>query len=230
MYSALSIPFENPNGSNLSLNDIKFVNAKANAKKTLADQILLWVWKEDAQKFDYETWFLKSATDGWFNYDTTSIGFDDPEGHPDGLLPGTTFWYYAKAKDSVMTMQTSGQVVSENVIWTMTRNSYNFVGCPFPTALKLNDSTQVDWGAAKANNKKTLADQIMLWVDVGDTEQGYGYKTYYLSTTGWKNYDTGVTFQEDYPNGVDVGTGFWYNAKSSTTDTFEVTFKTPVAK
>lgn len=230
-YSMLSIPFVAVDGKNLSLNDLVFASPTKNNQKARADQIKLWVWKDAKNTYDYETWFIK--TDGkWYNFDTPTLGFDDPSAHPDGLPPGTTFWYNSQKRATAGSLTSSGAVLDEDFVFTVIRPepTYSFVGYPFPTALKLNDKTQVDWGAAVANNQKARADQIKLWVK--QESGGYDYVTYYLSTSGWKAWNSpNNLFEVDFPNGLPVGTGFWYNAQKKTGSTeFDVTFKSPIAK
>ena len=222
----MAIPFSAVDGKGISLNDLVFSNPKASSRATQADQILLWVYSDKSQKYEYEYWYRKST--GWF---AVSGGADFDVAYPNGLPAGTTFWYNAYKKTGAETLTTSGAVCEDQqVVRNVLRDSLNFVSFPYPVALKLNDKTQADWGTAVASSRATQADQIMLWVYNAQTDK-YEYEYYYLKSSGWTAVSGGNAFEINHPNGVTVGTGFWYKAykKSGSTD-FDITFKSPLAK
>ena len=225
----LAIPFENTNGKGVSLNDLKFSNPKAAIGALNADQIKLWVWDESKQSYDYESWFLKSS--GWYNVKTTSLSFD--KAYENGLPPGTVFWYAPYPKDAPETYTSSGEVSPDvSVVRTIWRKGYNFVSYPYPTPLNLNDANQVDWGNCTSALGAANADQIKLWV-YDETVEQYNYESWYKKTGGWYSVKSTTTkFETLHPNGVTVGTGFWYypKDKAGLSETFDITFKSPIAK
>ena len=227
LYSMMALPFEKVDGKGLSLNDLQFSNGKS-GRSTAADHIKLWVMMPSGS-FDYEDWYNAGGTTGW---KATSGGASFDEAYSDGLPAGTVFWYIATKRADAGNVTVSGAVVSdESVTKTITRGQYNFVSYPYPVALKLNDKTQVDWGNA-ASGRSTAADHIKLWV-YNESTGAYDYEDWYnAGATGWKATSGGATFESKHPNGVVVGTGFWYSAynKAGLSETFDITFKSPLAK
>ena len=228
MYSMLAIPFEGVDGKGISLNSLNFSNPTKNNSSTKADRIMLWV-KDEKGIYDYETFYLTKSS-GWRNAETMEYVDDE---YQNGLPAGTTFWYVSPAKATAAgTMTTSGAVMGDSYdVKTISRGQYNFVSFPYPVGLKLNDSTMVNWGNAVKNNGSTKADMIMLWL-YNEESKEFDYVTYYLTkSNGWRNATTLEYFQNEHPNGVTVGTGFWYNAQPSTdSDTFDITFYSPLEK
>lgn len=229
LYNMMSIPFEKVDGKGVSLNDLQFSDATA-GRATSADQIKLWVVQENGS-YDYETWYYQSAKNGWLlSGGKTTDTFDSK--YPNGLPAGTTFWYKSAQRAVAGTLTTSGAVAAdESVTVTIKRDSYNFVGYPYPVALNLNDANMVNWGDA-VSGRATSADQIKLWLPKDDGS--YDYETWYYQSAknGWllSGGKATDTFQSVHPEGVKVGTGFWYKAAAkSGSETFDVTFISPLA-
>ena len=223
MFNMMSIPFEGCDGKGISLNDLNFSNGSASSRPANADTIMLWVVQPNGE-YDYEAWTHK--TTGWMS-SADGTSFDSK--YPNGLPAGTTFWYKAAKRADAGSLTTSGAIVSDaSVVKTIKRNSYNFVGYPYPVAFKLNDTTQVDWGEAATSSRPAQADTIMLWVlqDSGT----YDYEAYTKKSAGWTSQSNGNLFEVNHKDGVTVGTGFWYKATTkSGSDNFDVTFKSPLA-
>ena len=228
MFNLMAIPFENTNGKGVSLNDLKFSNPTANARFANADQIQLWVKNESTGVYGYEIWFLKST--GWF---AVSGGASFDETYKDGLPAGTAFWYRSAKKTGGVAgnLTSAGAVVGDDIVKrTIVRDDFNFVSYPYPVPLMLNDAEMVDWGECVANARFANADQIQLWVK-NEATGVYVYEIYYKTSSGWKAVSGGNLFEVNHPNGVSVGTGFWYKAKAkSGSESFDITFKSPLAK
>ena len=224
LYNLLSLPFEAVDGKGISLDDINFSNGSVSARAANADTIMLWVDKGEGV-FDYENWTHKST--GWIKVGT-SDGFADC--YPDGLPVGTAFWYKAAKRAVAGTATVSGAVCPDDYVeMEIIRDQYNFVSFPYPTALKLNDANQVDWGDASTSARAAQADTIMLWVKKGNGQ--YDYENFTKKSAGWTCVATGNLFEDEYPDGVAVGTGFWYKPynKAGASATFKVKFTSPLA-
>ena len=233
MFNMMSIPFEGVDGKGISLNAIQFSNLTPNARAANADQISLWALRPDGT-YNYESWYAKtvSGVTGWYALNG-GAAFDTV--YPNGLPAGTTFWYKpVKKSTGAGAMTASGAVVGdETVTKTIKRDSFNFVGSPYPVALNLNDLNMVDWGEAVANARAANADQIQLWIKQQDGS--FNYESWYIKSVsgikGWYALNGGAKFEDVHPKGVIVGTGFWYKAKAkSGSESFDITFKSPLAK
>ena len=223
-YSLMAIPFEGVAGKGVKLDDIAFSNLSS-GRASKADHILLWVKQADGS-YNYEDWYCAGGETGWKCTDGTLFA----DRYPDGLPVGTTFWYNAAKKEGgiASSVTTSGAVSSDEYVKRgILRGQYNFVSYPYPTALKLDDADQVDWGES-ASGRASKADHILMWVKQADGS--YNYDDCYNTGNGWKCTD-GTMFAEKYPNGIAVGTGFWIDAAAKEgSDSFDVTFKSPLAK
>lgn len=231
LYNMLSIPFTAVDGKGISLDDLVFSNGKSASMSGSADQIKLWVLDENGV-YTYQDWY--HSTSGWKGLSDSIKGLTCAQVYPNGLEAGTVFWYVATKRAVAGTYTTSGAVDSEvSVTRTIKRDSYNFVSYPYPTPLKLNDSNSVDWGAAAKSSMSGSADKIYLWV-YDEASGEYTYEIWYVKSSGWVGLSDAVknkTFEDVYPNGVKVGTGFWYVAKSkSGSESFDITFKSPLEK
>ena len=229
MNNLLGVPFEKVDGKGIMLSDLSFSNPKGGLGATSADQIKLWVVQEDGG-YDYDTWYLNTSG-VWKRSGDSKAVFENE--YPNGLPAGTALWYKAKKRsDGAGTVTTSGGVVNDEwVDYTLIRNEYNFISFPYPVAFDPTDSNMVDWGDYKGGLGATSADQIKLWVLQEDGS--YDYEVWYINTSGvWKKSgDSKATWAGTHPNGVTVGTGFWYKAYTKAgSDSFTVRFKSPLAK
>ena len=243
-YNMMSVPFEAVDGSGVSLNAINF--AGATYQLTSASSDIVMFWKPDVQ--DYEQFYFY----GYPGYEAQlppewktvvgNNGFDTV--HPEGIAPGTVFWYYsfktAKAVDQVMT--TSGAVPAESYqTFTIThrvgKNTYYFIANPYPSNANLAyKDGDVDWGKASYALNSATSDIMMIW---DATKQDYvqyyfyGYPGYEAQLPPeWKSVVGNRSFSADYPNGLPAGTGFWYYAYQATGSAVEQTikFNSPLAK
>ena len=76
------------------------------------------------------------------------------------------------------------------------------------------------------------ADQIKLWL-YSDAVGQYDYESWFKKSGGWYSVKSTTTkFETAHPNGVIVGTGFWYYPKNKAekSDNFDITFKSPLSK
>jgi len=179
-----------------------------------ADQILIW----EPATSSYGVYYLYS--DGlWYNF-LTDVLFEVD--YPAGLPAGTAFWYVSQAAGGQAVF--SGEVpLTATLTKSVTGGTFNMLCQPYPVAAKLNDSTQCDWVAcgAFAAEGSGNADQILIWEPATSS-----YGVYYLYSDGlWYNFVTDAAFEVDYPDGLPVGTAFWYSSKgASFTATFNKTF------
>ena len=227
-YNMFSVPFEGVGDNtgwklNECLSGVNLTGAESDAD---ADWVMLW----NPVTSIYENYFYyvepTHEYDGWWDVATGNMMFED--NYPNGLPAGSSFWYLAKAATTGATATFAGQVpAAETVAQTVNRGSYNLFACPYPINLKLNDATQVSWGDAIGAEVDAEADWIMLWNPTTSVYENYFY---YVEPTheydGWWDVATGnMMFEDNYPNGLEVGQPFWYLAKGTAGETFTVTFK-----
>ena len=243
-YNMMSVPFEAVDGKGISLNEIKFANQTVNTAFTAADRVMFW--KPDIQDYEqYYHWGYQNFQDQippvWKKVGTDTLYDTD---HPEGIAPGTVFWYYSQVTASSLeqAMTVSGQVPGDPILtFDIThkagkgKSTYYFIANPFPSNANIawNDS-DVIWGAATPNSAFTAADRIMIWdASIQDYVQYYlwGYAGFEEQVTPlWKKVGTDTLFSEDYKDGLPAGTGFWYYAQEekSTDKVQTVTFKSPL--
>ena len=220
MYSLLAFPFDSVDGKGLTFDDLTFSNPST-GRASKADHIKLWVMQDNGI-YDYEEWY--NTGNGWKCGD----GSEFADKHPNGLPVGTTFWYKSAMKVTASTVTTSGAVSSDEYVKReIIRGQYNFISYPYPTPLKLDNQDQVDWGDS-LTGRASRADHIKIWVRQANGV--YDYDECYNTGSGWKCAD-GTMFAEKYPNGITVGTGFWYKAATAegASESFEITFKSPLS-
>ena len=124
-------------------------------------------------------------------------------------------------------VQADGIVSSDIVGYatgSLTKGNYNTMTVQFnsigKSGFSLNDITLTGLTAGDSSDDGDLA---MFW-----NPETSGYENYYLyagdSTypKGWYNVTTDESFDDDYPNGMPVGSAFWYFARGTGTGT--VTF------
>ncbi|MGN0834183.1 MAG: hypothetical protein ACI4RD_11130, partial [Kiritimatiellia bacterium] len=214
-YNTMTVQFNSIGKSGFSLNDITLIGMTASDASETADLAMFW----DPETSGYNVYYLYSgpeADDGWYNMSTDNF-FDDD--YPDGMPVGTAFWYFAR-NSGEGTWQTAGAVENDDTIsFTITKGNYNLIASAYPIALKLND---MELSGLTASDASETADLAMFW----DPETS-GYNVYYLysgpeADDGWYNMSTDNFFDDDYPNGMPVGTAFWYFARG--TGTGRITF------
>ena len=243
-YNMMSVPFEAVDGTGVSLNDINFAGATYALAAGSADQVQLW--KPDVQNYEKFYYYGYPGYEAQLPPEWKTVvgnnGFDTV--HPEGIAPGTVFWYYsfktAKAVDQAMT--TSGAVPAESYqAFTITHkvgeNTYYFVANPYPVNTDFSwDGSDVDWGKATYALAAGSADQILIWDASKQNYEKYyfyGYPGYESQLKPeWKSIVGNRSFSADYPNGLPAGTGFWYYAFAATGSAVEQTikFNSPLAK
>ena len=243
-FTLMGIPFRGLNATgNISLNDLVFSDAKFNRSPTpvsgnVPDQIWLWV---DTGKgvWNYKQFYFKGtslAAAAWYDVGNTTVSFDSL--YPNGIPAGTGFWFCRDTPATPITMTASGEVSSIDRDVTIMRGKFQFVSCPFPMRLKLNDKTMLDASKCAFNRSPTpvsgtTPDQIWLWVDLGNGN--WNYKQFYFKGTSaaaaaW--YDVGnttVSFDSLYPDGIPLCAGFWfYSSEKNSGEDYTITFKSPI--
>ncbi len=214
----LSVPFKAIGKAGFDLNkNLVVENGTAGGDESVSDTILVWYFNEKGIG-GYETFFLYEGYDedwprGW--YGVAGDKFETL--HPDGLPAGTAFWYLAKdtTKNSKVTF--SGEVdLADSLSFTLKRGSYNLIANPYPKAYDLNKDMEVTGGTAGGD--ESVSDTILVWYF---NEKGIGsYETFFLYEgydedwpRGWYGV-AGDKFETLHPDGLPIGTGFWYLAKS----------------
>ena len=227
-FNMLAVPFEGTDGDGFKLNDcFSGVNLTGTDSPFTADQIQIW----DAATGVYDNWFFYDVGDeftGWWDEGTGESLFEDV--YPHGLPAGTAFWYKSPSSASANGSSTvSGQVPgAADIEVEILKGKFNMVSFPYPTALKLNDTSAVDWSKATGTDSAYTADQIQIWDPASGTYDNWFYYNVGDEYTGWWDEGTGESLFEDvYANGLAVGKPFWYKAAGST-GTFDVKFMNPV--
>ena len=207
-YNTMTVQFNTIGKSGFSLNDITLTGMTAGESSDDADAVQFW----NPATSGYETYYLYSgpdADDGWYNV-TTDESFDDD--YPDGKPVGTAFWYFARSTGEGA-QQTAGAVENDaTVTYELTKGNYNLVASAYPINLKLNDMVLANMTAGESSDD---ADAVQFWNPATS-----GYETYYLysgpdADDGWYNVTTDESFDDDYPEGMPVGTAFWYFARGT---------------
>ena len=241
-YNMMSVPFESVDGKGISLNAINFAGRTIAMSSAAADQVLFW--KSDIQ--NYEKYYYY----GYPGYEEqlppewkTIVGnnsFDTV--HPEGIAPGTVFWYYSAKTAANQAMTSSGAVPDESYqTFTITHkvgeNTYYFVANPYPANANLAyKDGDVDWGKATYAMSSAAADQMLIWDASKQNYEKYyfyGYPGYEAQLPPeWKTIVGNISFSVNYPNGLPAGIGFWYYAYQATGSAVEQTikFNSPLAK
>lgn len=260
-YNMVAVPFTGI-GSGFNLNkDFAIANGTHAANILDADTVMIWDPTAGDGVGTYESWFCWNGEDiaegdsypeydgCWVSEFDYWIFFDDDDQHPDGLEAGSTFWLWLYNKDGAHSTSTSGAVLdaaSKDVEYYF--DKYNMVTDPFPVALKLNDPEVVQFNTPVKAANVMDADNIMIW----DPTAGGGIGTYenwfcwdgndiaegdeYPEYDGcWvSEFDYWVFFDDDdqHPDGLDVGTAFWYLARGTydPENKGSITFFGPLAK
>jgi hypothetical protein len=224
----IGLPFENINGTgNFSFNELAFSALTGALSASKSDQI--WLWVADSEgNYNYETWRYRNAANGWLRM-SDGAKFDTV--YPNGVPAGTAFWFAAYNSSEGKTLTTSGNVIAEDTEVTIDRGQFQFVSYPYPTNLKLNDATVMDSSNCTGALSASKSDQIWFWI--ADSEGNYNYETwrYRNAANGWLRMSDGAKFQDVYPNGIAVGSGFWYSScDNGGSETYTITFKSPLSK
>ena len=227
-FTLVGLPFESVGGNgNISLNDLQISNLTGALSPTKSDQI--WLWVADSEgNYNYETWRYRNAANGWLRM-SDSAKFQ--EVYPNGIPAGTAFWFASYNTSAEKTLTTSGAVAKEDTEVTLVRGQFQFVSYPYPTNLKLNDSSVMDCSNCVGALSPTKSDQIWFWI--ADSEGNYNYETwrYRNASNGWLRMSDSAKFQDVYPNGVPVGAGFWYSSyDNGASETYTITFKSPITE
>ena len=209
--------FQKVDGSGFKLNeDMTVDGVKGGDNVNAADQIQFWYY--DAQgigRYEIYYYYEDLTQSGWSLSEGDELYFEDY--HPEGLEAGTGFWYLATKDERERKITFAGGVnQAEYIDKEIFSGKYSFFGNPYPINLKLNDKAQVKWEGVKGGDNVNAADQIQFWYF---DDQGNGrYEIYYfyedLTQSGWSLSEGDELYFEDYhPDGMPVGTPFWYLAK-----------------
>ena len=228
----MAVPFEAVDGKGFDLNDLNFPKKTGSWYSSTSDQIKLW----DVATATYDTWYYYADEEYPEDNEWLSVVGDKSfsKVYPNGLPAGTVFWYMSRMKADGGSMTSSGAVNGDPTYPVeIVRGKYNFVSDPYPVRLDLNDTDQVSFAGQIGAWYSSTADQIKLW-DVAtatyDTWYYYADEEYpedneWLSVVGDKSFD------KVYPNGLEVGQGFWYMAREDVkggTTSFNAVFKNPI--
>jgi hypothetical protein len=196
-------------------------NLKGSSDPNVADQILVW----NAQTGGYTTYFWFDTGTGfqWANAETYGPFEDD---YPTGAPVGLAFWFLALPRTGLEldpSVNFAGEVpVAATYTFNLKKGEFNMIANPYPTALKLNNTAQMEVVNAVGSSDPNMADQILVW-----NAQTGGYTTYFWFDTGtgfqWANAETYGPFEDDYVNGK-TGFNAWYLALAGT-GTVDLTFK-----
>ena len=216
-YNTSAGVFQKIDGTGFKLNeDMTVDGVKGGDNLAVADQIQFWTFT-DAGIGTYEDYYYydDGSEAGW-----SKVGDGDPyfeDVHPEGLQAGTGFWYLATKDERIRKITFAGGVnMAAYIDKEIVGGKYSFFGNPYPINLMLNDADQVKWEGVKGGDNLAVADQIQLWTF---TDAGIGtYEDYYYyddgSEAGWSKVGDGDPYFEDvHPEGLAVGTPFWYLAK-----------------
>ena len=242
-YNMMSVPFEAVDGKGISLSDINFANHTVSLSPADSDNVMFW--KPDIQ--DYEKYYFFGYA-GWedeippiWQNANDDSPFDTD--HPEGIAPGTVFWYYSFKTESAVSqsMTVSGAVAAEpyqtfTVNHKVGKNAYYFIANPYPANIDISwNGGEVVWGSAVPSLSPADSDNILIW---DASKQDY-VKYYLFGYAGWEeeiapiwqNSNDDTPFEEEFKNGLPAGTGFWYYAyQTETAQTQTIRFNSPLAK
>ena len=217
-FNMYAVPFTGVGGGGFQLNSSAFSGDSFGAGGLgAADWVMLWV----PAIFDYEVYYKYDEDGLWYAVKGDNL-FE--ENYPDGLPVGTAFWYQSRGtSDGNITI--AGEVPTASTLSaTVTCRNFNTLAYPYPVNFFLNDNTQVDWSDAYGAGGLGAADWVMLWVPaIFDYEVYYKYDEDGL----WYAVKGDNLFEVNYPDGLPVGTAFWYQSREPDTlkTSFEVIFK-----
>jgi len=239
-YNLISLPFAGVAGGNSKLTDaMSGANWQGGETFNDGDQIQVWGYN-DKGIGGYTIYYYYAdpsdpTWDGWYDA-SGSYYFDDCEENVGGLEPGWNAWYLSRG-NSNPTVTMAGAIASEDdVSFTVYGGGYSLLSNPFPIRLKLNDKTQVDWGAIHGGETFNDGDQIQVWGFNDKGIGGYSIYYYYADSSdpqwdGW--YDaSGSYYFEDVPetdnaNGLKAGEPFWYLSRDTKGTNHTVKFLNP---
>ena len=230
-YSLISLPFAGVDGGNQKLTEA--MSGSWFGGETNADGDNLRVWNPADQSYTVYYYYTDDTHewDGWYDVGGAYY-FDDCAENAEGLEAGWTAWYQSRGT-TAPTVTMAGAVESaDDVSVTVYGGVYTLLANPFPVRMKLNDATQVNWGAAKGGETNADGDNIRVWTAA---DQSYTIYYYYTDDShewdGW--YDVGGAYYfEDVPetdnaNGLQVGEVFWYQSRDAKGTNHTITFFNP---
>ena len=140
---------------------------------------------------------------------------------------GQSVWFRCQ---SACTITVAGQVVEVDTTVATLAGKYNLIANPFPTALRINDSTKIDWVGAGlvGTTSNTTAPEIQTWDPEAAAGLG-GYTHYYFFSSSQPSGITNFWGTNRVKNNYNadlalpVGAGFWLKYSGNTDLTF--TFK-----
>lgn len=209
-----------------TLNDVMDISKLTSYDEEEGDYID--TWDMAAGNWGPTYFYVNKGTDpDWgAEYANTFMDSDFMPCNPE-VDPGLAFWLNAKA--DIDNFAFSGQVFTDNVVYTLTAGKMNLCANPYPATLNLNDKSQVVVTGATSYDEDE-GDYIDTW-DLATANWG---STYFYVDKG-SDPDWGAEYADTWMNSdfepvesteIAIGSGFWYNAKG----TVSLTFKSPIAK
>lgn len=229
----IGINFQSVDGSGIQLDSITGAGLYGSTDPDAADQIRIW----DPTTGGYEMWYYyvdesDHSYDGWWDLLSQSQMFS--EVHPEGLANGSSVWFLSANGSTGGSATIAGAVDSAlTVTLTLYKGKFNQIANPYPVGLALDDAAQVDWSNANGSTDPDVADQIRIW---DPTTGGYEMWYYYVDESDhswdgwWDLLSQSQMFEEVHPNGLAAGVPVWYLSNATDSGTFDVTFKSPMAK
>ena len=216
-YNTSAGVFQKIDGTGFKLNeDMTVDGVKGGDSISSADQIQFWTFNDKGVGvYEYYYYYDDGDEAGWSISDGEDPYFEIV--HPEGLQAGTGFWYLATPDERERKITFAGGVnMAEYIDKEIVGGKYNFFGNPYPVRLMLNDKNQVKWEGVKGGDSISSADQIQVWTF---NDKGVGVYEYYYyyddgDEAGWSISDgEDPYFEIVHPEGLAVGTPFWYLAK-----------------
>ena len=170
-----------------------------------ADRIIVW----DATTQAYSTYALYDNGSGvkeWRDYNDFYGSAENPS-----IPVGSGFWVNSLGSSTDTNLVISGSVITEDSVTNHMVTGLQLMGYSFSTEADLNNTALKDQGAGSrlVNN----ADRVIAW-----NVSTQAYETYALYDDGngvkeWRDYNNFYSAPGAIP--VDLGHGFWYDAKST---------------
>ena len=217
-----AVPFTGVGGDGFYLNGTAFSgDSFGSGGSGSADLVMIW----DPTTSDYDNYYKYSDDGLWYSARNDEL-FEDAANYPNGLPVGTAFWYQSRGT-SGGNITVAGEVPMDTTLTaTVICRKFNTLAYPYPVNFFLNDTDQADWSEAFGSGGSGSADLVMLWDPTTSDYDNY-YK--YSDDGLWYSARNDELFEDvaNYPNGLPVGTAFWYQSRepNDSKGSFEVTFK-----
>ena len=213
-FTTFMVPFNNVANEDLGTKLSEITVAPLRSKTTGAASDQAWIWTGTGWDM-----FFKNTSGTW-RRTTANVAFDTA--YPDGLSQGQAIYFKAHAQETAekaVTVSGGVELDDETEIDLATGGRFAFVGNPYPTAMKLSDTKQVEVTNLRSKTTGAASDQVWIWT-------GTGWDMFFKNASGtWRRTTANVTFDTAYPDGLPTGAGVYFKSHAQETAKKTIVFK-----